>query len=534
MILLGKVAKAADILKLDKIVERRVEQYDRRIGEIIEKLDRIYYENEVVAIEHEVMEICLAKYDEEAVPYIDRHLNSNWRGGGGGNLEVRKRMLLRELEKRRFKLFEAVEQKNKLLRDDLQRYLDVTYGFIQDSLPLLPLSLNELQTHFSLLGKLLDALARETSANNNQLTTYPKGHLEFDFAVHGELVTEMGKAFSSLITRNEELSRQLHRQRLQYYLDFLQSFESDTEANLLPMAPIKLCNHLETFNPLLEAKVMTHYKEGMNSFDSLVGGELTRKIREAFERLKLLNARCTICAESFPDQSKDGCYCSSEKHFTCWNCFQDYLEAAKQPDAISSYVDRDGHLTCSSCKRPYDIVELAASAPKEIAEKLFDLKVFMKVLEERQMIQKEEKEIMKKELAKFQNMDAFDREVELLRKQIIDEIFTLRCPRCSTAFIDFDGCFALTCGKPGCNCGFCAWCLVDCGADAHGHVANCDYNSLPEKPVFGDVNELKRIHNMIRSEKITDLLRDKSIQIKGKLKEIMTKDFEDLNLPMDF
>ncbi|KAJ8601693.1 hypothetical protein CTAYLR_003184 [Chrysophaeum taylorii] len=37
----------------------------------------------------------------------------------------------------------------------------------------------------------------------------------------------------------------------------------------------------------------------------------------------------------------------------------------------------------------------------------------------------------------------------------------------------FDGCFALKCHRPGCGCGFCAYCLADCGADAHEHVRAC-------------------------------------------------------------
>lgn len=62
-----------------------------------------------------------------------------------------------------------------------------------------------------------------------------------------------------------------------------------------------------------------------------------------------------------------------------------------------------------------------------------------------------------------------------LRNHIVEEILTLKCPRCSCAFLDFDGCFALTCSS--CKCGFCGWCLNDCGRDAHPHVLSC-----PAKP----------------------------------------------------
>ena len=56
---------------------------------------------------------------------------------------------------------------------------------------------------------------------------------------------------------------------------------------------------------------------------------------------------------------------------------------------------------------------------------------------------------------------------------------TLKCPRCTQAFTDFHGCFALICSRPNCKCTFCGWCLADCGVDprhsasCHRHVANC-------------------------------------------------------------
>jgi hypothetical protein len=60
-------------------------------------------------------------------------------------------------------------------------------------------------------------------------------------------------------------------------------------------------------------------------------------------------------------------------------------------------------------------------------------------------------------------------------RHVEEELLTARCPRCRRAFADFDGCAALRCF--GCGCGFCAWCLADCGSDAHAHIAAC-----PESP----------------------------------------------------
>ena len=69
-----------------------------------------------------------------------------------------------------------------------------------------------------------------------------------------------------------------------------------------------------------------------------------------------------------------------------------------------------------------------------------------------------------------------------VKAHICEKILTLSCPRCGQAFIDFNGCWALYCGRAGCGCGFCAICQEDCqgpevqisgGDPAHRHVASC-------------------------------------------------------------
>jgi hypothetical protein len=63
------------------------------------------------------------------------------------------------------------------------------------------------------------------------------------------------------------------------------------------------------------------------------------------------------------------------------------------------------------------------------------------------------------------------------RLQVVEEDFTLHCPRCRGAFVDFNGCAALYCkddaGPPprkGCGISFCALCLQDCEGDAHAEA----------------------------------------------------------------
>jgi len=55
-------------------------------------------------------------------------------------------------------------------------------------------------------------------------------------------------------------------------------------------------------------------------------------------------------------------------------------------------------------------------------------------------------------------------------------LMDLRCPKCSRVFGQFTGCAALTCAYAGCHAHFCAFCLADCGRDAHPHVRECRLN----------------------------------------------------------
>ena len=47
-------------------------------------------------------------------------------------------------------------------------------------------------------------------------------------------------------------------------------------------------------------------------------------------------------------------------------------------------------------------------------------------------------------------------QVLVARKYVEEEVLTSKCPRCRTAFLDFEGCCALKCSR--CPCQFCAWC----------------------------------------------------------------------------
>ena len=59
-------------------------------------------------------------------------------------------------------------------------------------------------------------------------------------------------------------------------------------------------------------------------------------------------------------------------------------------------------------------------------------------------------------------------------KKITEHMTVPTCPGCGISFLDFSGCFAITCCV--CRTGFCGFCLHNCGKqDPHIHSGNCPF-----------------------------------------------------------
>jgi len=188
---------------------------------------------------------------------------------------------------------------------------------------------------------------------------------------------------------------------------------------------------------------------------------------------------CEICKTNFPPG--EGISCSRGKsnsvrphtsHFVCKDCFENYVNAESDKDT-RIIQKMNCQLHCPQFQHGCD-----ESSPYEdhAISKLVSQKTFDKYIEKFKVQPKEARlieEMEKKKEAdriREQSMD----EVQKLRLKIIEDILTLKCPRCKSAFSNFDGCLALRCHR--CPCAFCALCQEDCGNDAHAHAANCQYN----------------------------------------------------------
>jgi hypothetical protein len=202
-------------------------------------------------------------------------------------------------------------------------------------------------------------------------------------------------------------------------------------------------------------------------------------------------------------------------------------------------LDDEGKLLCPcadpKCRSPYDLTQVASHQPKgdDVPNYFGELVALQKdrsIAEARKNIEKEADERVQREVEKAKHMSAIELEVDRLRKQIVDDILTPKCPRCKLAYFDFEGCFALTCLANNCKAAFCAWCEEDCGVDAHRHVVNCRYNFMPKKEVFGDHKVLEDARRYRYTEKIERLVRDKPRDVVRPLKEAIKTELANVGM----
>jgi hypothetical protein len=134
---------------------------------------------------------------------------------------------------------------------------------------------------------------------------------------------------------------------------------------------------------------------------------------------------------------------------------------------------------------------------------------------------------VKRELERLLQMDAQQRRVHAKKQEVCD-LLTDACPRCKQAFLDFDACCALTCSR--CRCGFCAWCLEDCGADAHAHVRNCRHNLAPGRQVFAPRHLWREGRTRLKRDAVTRLLRGLDAGLAKQVVKAVERELRDVAL----
>ena len=180
---------------------------------------------------------------------------------------------------------------------------------------------------------------------------------------------------------------------------------------------------------------------------------------------ELLDKRvdCAVCGA---DENDDLTVRESAKcdhgHYYHLDCFESMVDSQLR-DPVKAHT---GEIACEFCKggKEMDFLMHHATVRSFLDDAKHDAFDRHRLAAREAAAQEEGAQRAKQQ---FENEGVAGRVVRVLR----EEVLTLRCPRCKVAFVDFEGCCALMCG--GCSCGFCAYCLEDCGQDAHAHVAKC-------------------------------------------------------------
>ena len=191
---------------------------------------------------------------------------------------------------------------------------------------------------------------------------------------------------------------------------------------------------------------------------------------------------CTICFCDAP--AAEGISCA-EAHYTCGECFESYVKSEiEKPVGEVRKRDPEGRCLCprntasagaDRCvARPFADKDVAARLTHDTFERYLRSRAAIRetaVADEMRAEMERRVDVEKRRAEAAASEAGAEERLRNAKEHIVERVLTLCCPRCTQAFVDFDGCFALNCGR--CRAAFCAYCLADCGRDAHAHVGSC-------------------------------------------------------------
>lgn len=248
------------------------------------------------------------------------------------------------------------------------------------------------------------------------------------------------------------------------------------------------------------------------------------------------NRECCVCFDVHPPSNGVECGATrddavgSAPHFTCLACFSKHVQTECEK-GVHDRMLREGQVFCPlakhgcPCTDPFPESQIAIAVPAA-----FNIFREAQSALQRDLLNVAFDKRLKAERDRLFKMAEEEKEIERARHTIVDSILTLKCPRCDTAFMDFDGCYALICHR--CSCGFCAFCLADCGTDAHAHVASCKFN----KPSGGYGNgpqEFNEAQKKRRERMVTEFLKTLDAGVRTKVLAACEKNLEELELDLN-
>jgi len=243
---------------------------------------------------------------------------------------------------------------------------------------------------------------------------------------------------------------------------------------------------------------------------------------------KIATGSCDACLESNMSFN-DGARCPVGVHLLCKDCFPAQVRSQSGDDERQRFEENGCQVVCQFCPRDGSIAFSDAMVAQHVPDHIFALLLRSRSLVAERRICEQQETQFQQRLAVLRNefSSAMDQDVQKHRLHIAEEILTLHCPRCKQAFFEFDGCFALRCGR--CSCNFCAWCLADCGNDAHVHVLACPA-ARNRRDYYGTWDQFTAAQRQRRCAAIEAYLRPLAGPLRSRVIEACAADFRDLGL----
>ena len=219
---------------------------------------------------------------------------------------------------------------------------------------------------------------------------------------------------------------------------------------------------------------------------------------------------CCVCY----DDTKQ-IFCSTSRHTMCETCFEHHISAecdrTEFDGTIKCPLQRMNECDCHGFKVTF--------IAKHVNEEVF-------TEYDRRRYQVKEKEVIRhireEEDQKQKTLSSEDKEI----RHILDNILTLKCPHCQSAYFDFDGCLSLQCKN--CKKYFCAKCHEKQKSSkwSHAHVSACKMGGYTG--LFHKRDLVQKIQNHMRVRNLKDYI-DRNPDKKHLIHKLR-KELNDLNI----
>jgi len=264
----------------------------------------------------------------------------------------------------------------------------------------------------------------------------------------------------------------------------------------------RLCNALE----LVSEVTLSHNSGRAVHIQEQIMGIRERVVAMAWREHEC--KFCVICLEQRRAQGGAECT-SSPAHFLCELCLGKHVWSQVGAEGGAGRRKDNAKVCCPAqdCRGTFLSQVLALKCAPEVFEALVQWRIRQAVATTEARVQAALHVQLDQEIRRLQHLNASELQVEAAVRHVQQNIFTLKCPRCSVAWLDFDGCCALTCSNYECRCHFCAWCLTDCGPDAHAHVLLCpDKPSSVGRRIFARWDQVQQVHRARQSRRLREYL----------------------------